>query len=425
MTTKNIFVIPVKAGIQLLCGSLLCSFMLTACSSSNQAPPNLNMVISVSSDGNYAIATNTNKQAVLWNLQEHSYKIVFKDANIYSAYFIKNTNDFMYQNDKTNEVVVKSVDGQIIKTFNPGFPTYGEVMTSNLQDYYGVDFNDQVFKIDVNNGSKAQYLWHYCDQNDPPIPQGVPYTCGSFLGDGKLFNLNLSPNEHYLVTSGNQEFYIWDTEKNKMLAHIQKNGAQTVAAISPDGNYVVTGDANLMGYYYNLNNQNGYNFFITAPVLPEVNAYFYSYLTDENGKQVQEDTGNEIYNLLSLKFIDQNHVVTIFNGSPGQFYFSGLYDIDRMTINPAYWTKKIQVPVKYLPLLPANTKTQPASSSFPLAGDAYSRDQAIDTSPSAHILVMSMAEKNGIIVYKYDLTTQTLKREWAGEVKSSWWSLWQ
>lgn len=57
---------------------------------------------------------------------------------------------------------------------------------------------------------------------------------------------------------------------------------------------------------------------------------------------------------------------------------------------------------------------------WPFTSDDFRRDQAIDTSPSAHILVMSMAKKNGIIVYKYDPTTQTLNREWAGEVKPLW-----
>ena len=53
--------------------------------------------------------------------------------------------------------------------------------------------------------------------------------------------------------------------------------------------------------------------------------------------------------------------------------------------------------------------------------------QAIDTSPSAHVLVMAMSGKNGILVYHYNPTTQTLKQVWAGVVKPKshhWWHVW-
>jgi len=61
----------------------------------------------------------------------------------------------------------------------------------------------------------------------------------------------------------------------------------------------------------------------------------------------------------------------------------------------------------------------------PLAtGDDFSRDQAIDTSPSAHILVMSQQNANGIIVYQYDPEHQTLTRTWSAVViKKPWWQL--
>ena len=402
---KN-FVILVKTGIQLLCGSLLCSFMLTACSSSNQAPPNLNMVISVSSDGNYAIATNTNKQAVLWNLKDHSYKIVFKNANIYSAYFIKNTNDFIYQNDKTNEVVVENVNGQTIKTFNPGFPVYSEIMTGDLKTYVATDVNYNTFWF--RNGQKKQLLYYFCSTNfgDKVPPKGAYYTCGGIEGLDKNLTLSVSSDEKTLVGAGSSEIFIWNLQNGNQLAHLVKNDAQTVAAISPDGNHVITGDTSLGSYSYNLSTNSGYPAFITLPSKPEIANYLYG------AKGIQSE-------LLSLKFIDKTHFLVFFYPELIQsFHYIALYS-DSPTINDAYWTKKIFSPIKYLSL---EVDPNSDSSTWPLVSDDFSRDQAIDTSPSAHILVMSQQNANGIIVYKYDPTTQTLKREWVGTVKSSWWS---
>ena len=56
-----------------------------------------NNLVSVSSDGHYAVSSNLANQIVLWDLQKHTYKIVAHHANSYSAYFIKHSNYFMWQ----------------------------------------------------------------------------------------------------------------------------------------------------------------------------------------------------------------------------------------------------------------------------------------------------------------------------------------
>ncbi len=125
---------------------LLIFSVLVACD--KQVPANKYiMVTSLSSDGEYAITTSLAKQAILWNIKNKTYKIIATNANIYSAYFIKHSNDFIYQNDKTNIVYVKNIEGKTIKIIKPGFPTYGEVLTSDLQSYYAVDVKDQIYSI--------------------------------------------------------------------------------------------------------------------------------------------------------------------------------------------------------------------------------------------------------------------------------------
>ncbi|MCX7123425.1 MAG: hypothetical protein NTV32_07185, partial [Gammaproteobacteria bacterium] len=220
---------------------LLCALFLSACSSSNRAPSNLNMVISVSSDGHYALTTNTNKQAILWDLQAHTYRIIFKDANIYSAYFIKNSSDFIYQNDATNEVVLENINGQVIKRFNPGFPTYGQVMTSSLEEYFASDDSFTIYKIDLAQNKKSIIIQFVC----PPAQaaQGAPKDatfagCASFEGADQIFGLTFSPNEKLLVGAADSGFNVWSVATGKLITQVGKNDEETVAAINPDGHYL-------------------------------------------------------------------------------------------------------------------------------------------------------------------------------------------
>lgn len=120
---------------------------------------NLTMVVSLSSDGNYAFSTNTNQQGILWDIKDKTYKVIAQNVNIYSAYFIKKTNDFIYQDNKTNDVIVENVNGKIIKHFNPGFASYGEVMTADLRTWIASDEEYQLFKITDNQKQQFFYYW--------------------------------------------------------------------------------------------------------------------------------------------------------------------------------------------------------------------------------------------------------------------------
>ena len=93
--------------------------------------------------------------------------------------------------------------------------------------------------------------------------------------------------------------------------------------------------------------------------------------------------------ILSIKFITKNYYLRFTTYIP----YAILYKLG----NPK--------PIKYLPL-----GTQP----FPSVND-YSRDQSIDTSPSAHILVMGKQYAPGIIVYKFNPKTLILNKTWVSK----------
>ena len=398
---------------------LLSSFilLLTSCSDSNRAPPDLNMVISVSSDAHYAIATNTNKQAILWDLQNRSYKVVFKDANIYSAYFIKNTDDFMYQNDKTNEVVIENVEGQIVKTFNPGFPTYGEVVTSDLKTYFASDRWFQLYKTDLTTNQTKQFFYYYCGPNytdETPPPAGMPYACQEFLGSDQLFGLNLTTDERSLISTASGSVFIWDAQTAKLLQTFSKNEAPSIAAINPGGAYLVTGDIADRAIKVNFSSTHQLSY----------QGFFYNFPLNAAQQNLYGEGASEIF---AIRFIDQDKLLVFRHTLPYQFNYAALYDLSNIKpiVGHKNWAFRYWVdPEKYLPLIDnPDNNLHTGIDSTPLVSDDFSRDQAIDTSPSAHILVMSQQNANGIIVYKYDPGSQTLTRVWTGTVKP-WWRFW-
>ena len=74
--------------------------------------PTTTSMLSMSSDGKYAISANTNQQIILWNLQDHSHKVIANHANIFSPYFIKNKPYYMWQSLDPKDV--ENNDGKYI-----------------------------------------------------------------------------------------------------------------------------------------------------------------------------------------------------------------------------------------------------------------------------------------------------------------------
>ena len=140
-------------------------------------------------------------------------------------------------------------------------------MTADLKYYFVSDEKWNVYKI--SNTTKEK------------IKQGFD----GFFGAGKLLNLRLSNQNHYLLTSGyagnagddmplskgytardvnpkipaSGNFSIlngvvlWDIGTGKPIYKLRGNDAKTYATISPDGRYVISGDENASIYVWNTN----------------------------------------------------------------------------------------------------------------------------------------------------------------------------
>ncbi len=383
------------------------------------------MVTSVSSDGHYAVTSDSLKRIILWDLQRHKARLIANKANIYSAYFIKHSDKFIWQDLAHNRVYVEDVQDHIIKSFQPGFATYGEIMTTDLQTYFA---SDQAWNL------------YSCKQGGCKVIKRA-YDVNGFLGEQKLLNLYLSSDDKFLLTSGSGSYFddiplsaginngqalkkgykverinwesllegivLWSVMTGKPLVKYPGNKVKEVAAISPDDKYIVGGDEQPLAFVWDL--QSGKRLFqldfikyghIVNPKAPIDKQRFdktglipqpkdYGYCLGFR-RDMDEKINGSIF--LAAKFIDKTHYLRLVFDTP----WAVLYQVT----NPQ--------PSKYLFL---------GKDPYPAMSD-FSADESLDTSSQAHVLVTGQYNHDGIIVYHYDPKAQTLTRVWAPSAPS-------
>ena len=351
--------------------------------------------LSVSADGRYVATAHADRNIVLWDIKTKTKKSISTNGNIYSTYFVKGRNLFLWQ-DLNDVVHLTGLDGRDKKTWKH-FPTYGHVISSNLSHYFSSD--------------KDWNIYHGYGTSLRPVKKDGDSP--SFLGSGKLLNMTFSPDEKQLLSVGlGYEFdqrypvdyqpavsdkmrwsylsgvVIWDVASLNPLAKLSGNIAKTYATFSPDGKYVVSGDEG--GRVIVWDAQKTKELFrlgsLFHGVIANPNESWENWVYDKTGliPYPKDYSGQAV---LSLKFIDlDNHYLRI----TANQHYAILYAID----NP--------LPLKYLDL---GTDPYPATRE-------YARNTAIDSAPAAGILVTGQANGPGINVYRYDKTTRTLKRIW-------------
>ncbi|MBN6070152.1 WD40 repeat domain-containing protein, partial [Aggregatibacter actinomycetemcomitans] len=103
--------------------------------------------LSVSTDGRYAVSGHADRKAnsfkpigqlVLWDIERKTKKIISKKANAFSAMFIPDSHEFMWQDDK-DMVYMQTIDGQIIKNFQHPFTIQNHRITADKSFYLSAD----------------------------------------------------------------------------------------------------------------------------------------------------------------------------------------------------------------------------------------------------------------------------------------------
>ncbi|MGC3875124.1 WD40 repeat domain-containing protein [Halomonas sp. GXIMD04776] len=396
--------------------ALIVAMLLTGCALGSKQPGGTLgpvMALGVSSDGRYAISTHLSKHLVLWNLEQRSREILSTNANIYSAYFIHDRHAFLWQ-DLNDQVRVQTIDGEVIQQFTH-FPTYGHVMDESLDHYLA---STETWDIYDGHGEKLTPMMR--DSHSPSV-----------IGSGKMLKLSLAKNG-YLVSAGtgfrevdqrpidkehppvrqldNLRFssnyagvVLWDIHTLKPIAKLVGNNVKVDAAISPDGQWVVTGDENGIGLYWNTERPQKKNWLasytggifledspydlddprkfdksglIPVPMADKPNRWGGRHLTTTSTVALAFINDSEEF----LRFGYRSHWVALFEAG-----------------NP--W------PQKYFDL---GDDPHPSTAS-------YLRSLSIATAPKARVLVTGHRSDGGITVYRYDPEARTLTKEWIGE----------
>ena len=201
--------------------------------------------LGVSSDGRYIISVDNKGSVVLWDLEKKSKKLLDKKGNIYTAFFIKETDKFMWQNYETNDVTVQNIHGETVKKFHVEGLSYGHGIGTNLEYYVTLLTNHPIltgcyfFFINLKKDLPLKYL----GKDD--------YLCGGnpnhfdFLSNNKLFRSYDGSALLQINDSAN-----WTDYASDVINVYEGNIGKTFATLSPDGNFVVGGDENMRVYVW-------------------------------------------------------------------------------------------------------------------------------------------------------------------------------
>ncbi|MEH6562850.1 MAG: WD40 repeat domain-containing protein [Marinobacter sp.] len=359
------------------------------------------MSASVSSNGAFAITAHKDQKLILWDLKKHRRKIISRNANIYSPYFIKQQPTFLWQ-DLDNVVTAQSVNGEVQKAFELDKPTYGHLMTQDLNTYYYSDIGWGIFRRSEDGSTET-----------------LKATDGrAFFGYHKLLNLSMDDSEQLMVSAGSGEpkgfeppYYrslqdvldqgaeyrylysvaLWNIEARKPTAKLDGNSSKTHATLSPDGQWVVSADEAGIGLFWNTN----------QPDMKHRLSSYHSgvYLDDspyetgdlrnwDDSGLIEASAGLHTFTI-ALAFIHNSEYYLRFGNNS---HMAALFK----TGSP--W------PVKYFDL--------GESPRLVTYGSNYDRNTAIATSPEAGILAMGHQSTGGISVYQFDPNELTLERIW-------------
>ncbi|MBW6390145.1 WD40 repeat domain-containing protein [Billgrantia antri] len=372
--------------------------------------------LSVSTDGRYVVSAHEDAKLVLWDLEQRKREVLSESANLYSAYFIEESDAFLWQ-DLDNVVRVQRVDGEVIEAFEH-FPTYGHVMSRDREHYLSAN---QTWNIYHGHGEALRPVLR--DSRSP-----------SFTGTGQVLNLSLGGR--YFVSGGSgspggeledsppvreeEEFRfsssyggvtLWSLDTLAPVAKLPGNSSKTYATISPDGQWVVSGDENTIGLFWHTDSPRdrhrmaSYNHGILLEDLPEgleENEYWDKSQLIPVPESSQPDKWGSIRSLATPTTV----AIAFINGSE-EFLRIGYAHYESGGMSRTYaalFEAGNPWPQAYLDL---------GTDPFPSVND-YSRNLSIDSAPEANLLVTGHAFEGGISVYRYDPEARTLTKEWVG-----------
>ena len=366
--------------------------------------------LSVSTDGRYVISAHATEDAdrhkpigqlVLWDIEKKEKTILARNANAFSAFFIPDSHEFMWQDNK-NIVHIQNVEGKEIENF-PHFQVKTHIMSADKQFYLSSNMEDngQLYK-----GYGEDLVPIYTD-GGIHFPLTLSMTKDYFLSATETCttspypvvetNLTINPvNPDSSKRSSYTGVTLWDRHTLKPLARLYGNCGYTTGLISPNGDWVVTGGENLSNYMWEIHNLNN------RQDLAQVN----SDLNHENSERYKQKLLPKP-DKFKNKQLALNHTVAIAFLTEKDFILLGKSgnkdgfgdELARLFTVGEPWIKAY-VEIGNDPSISTNY---------------YQRNLSVSSSPKAHILVTGQATGGGINVYKYHPEKMELEKIWVAD----------
>ena len=366
--------------------------------------------LSVSTDGRYVISAHATEDAdrhkpigqlVLWDIEKKEKTILARNANAFSAFFIPDSHEFMWQDNK-NIVHIQNVEGKEIENF-PHFQVKTHIMSADKQFYLSSNMEDngQLYK-----GYGEDLVPIYTD-GGIHFPLTLSMTKDYFLSATETCttspypvvetNLTINPvNPDSSKRSSYTGVTLWDRHTLKPLARLYGNCGYTTGLISPNGDWVVTGGENLSNYMWEIHNLNN------RQDLAQVN----SELNHENSERYKQKLLPKP-DKFKNKQLALNHTVAIAFLTEKDFILLGKSgnkdgfgdELARLFTVGEPWIKAY-VEIGNDPSISTNY---------------YQRNLSVSSSPKAHILVTGQATGGGINVYKYHPEKMELEKIWVAD----------
>ena len=366
--------------------------------------------LSVSTDGRYVVSGHVGRNAdpsnpigqlVLWDIEKKTKTVLSKNANAFSAMFIPDSHEFMWQDDK-DIIYMQNVDGQVIKSFQHPFTLQNHRMTADKSFYLSADMWNHLYK-----GYQNDITPIYTDGASISKPVDLSVVGDYFLSVTAPCSAPDSPVAETQLTANpiNPSEYkknsydgviLWNKNTLKPVAKLNGNCGATNGLISPDGKWVITGGENGAYYMWEINNLNN------SLSL----AFQDEYIKNENIKKYDKNEVLYIPKEIEERGISMGKVAYAFitetefiglgkseNKDGDGNEFASLFTIG----NP--WVKGY-VEIGNNPSISTNY---------------FQRNLSVSSSPKAHILVTGQATGGGINVYKYHPEKMELEKIWVAD----------
>lgn len=368
------------------------------------------MSVSVSTDGHYVVSGHVGRNAdpsnpigqlVLWDIEKKTKTVLSKNANAFSAIFIPDSHEFMWQDDK-DIIHMQNVDGQVIKRFEHPFTVQNHRMTADKSFYLSADMWNHLYK-----GYENDITPIYTDGASISKPVDLSIVGDYFLSvtapcsdpdspvaETQLTANPINPSEY--KKNSYDGVTLWDKNTLKPVAKLNGNCGATNGLLSPDGKWVITGGENGAYYMWEINNLNNRLSL----------AFQDEYIKNENIKEYDKNEVLYIPKEIEERGISMGKVAYAFvtktefiglgkseNKDGDGNEFASLFTIG----NP--WVKGY-VEIGNNPSISTNY---------------FQRNLSVSSSPKAHILVTGQATGGGINVYKYHPEKMELEKIWVAD----------